>query len=305
MENNNNIKNIYRTACQYLSEDIEIALVYGSTVYGMSDEYSDLDFAYIPASPHGKKLAETFLLNGIGYDIWEISWDTLDNIANLIDYRPSILLDNEVLFAQDHAKLRLENLKEKTKRNLSIEPNQTALKEKFNEASMYYGQFALSGYKDMFSAGKLIYALLECWNRLNRTYLKYGIRRLPDEFNKIFDGDFNVNVSIILKEIKSKIFLEEHEYGPGLYEEIASSWNKIRRFSREHDKTGALLAAASLQEDVGYKYDIFQGWDGSNLEDLVQQANKAETAFKNDAGKLLEYHSLTELKDAIFKRIEK
>lgn len=59
-----------------LANEIDLIVCNGSYVTGNSTELSDVDLFYIPRTEN-HALSETFILNGIGYDIFPLSWDTL------------------------------------------------------------------------------------------------------------------------------------------------------------------------------------------------------------------------------------
>jgi len=58
----------------------------------------------------------------------------------------------------------------------------------------------------------------------------------------------------------------------GMYEEISSHWNKIRRCCEAGDIDGAFMAACSLQQDLDYakitigeSFDLMTGWNPRDL----------------------------------------
>lgn len=65
------------------ANDASLVLIFGSYVNGTANSKSDVDCYYIPKSEHGYNLAVDFIIEDVGYDIFPISWERVENIANL------------------------------------------------------------------------------------------------------------------------------------------------------------------------------------------------------------------------------
>lgn len=103
-----------------LFQDVAIVVCYGSFVTGKQHRYSDIDFFFIPKTKKGLQLSFQFIIDGIGYDFWPITWERIRNISELNDQLESILLEGKILFYSSKDDLeRFETFVGKTRRNLT------------------------------------------------------------------------------------------------------------------------------------------------------------------------------------------
>lgn len=70
----------------HYNTDIALVLLYGSVINGTNNDTSDLDCYFIPKTERALKFSQTFIVDGIGYDIFPMHWETVESIANL-DHR--------------------------------------------------------------------------------------------------------------------------------------------------------------------------------------------------------------------------
>ena len=54
---------------------------------------------FVPVSEKGEELAQTFILEGVGHDIWCVPWERLEKYVGLEEYKITCLADSEVLYA--------------------------------------------------------------------------------------------------------------------------------------------------------------------------------------------------------------
>ena len=54
--------------------DLSLVAAYGSHFNGTETEYSDVDCYFIPKTDRGWEFAADFLLAGVGYDVFPLSW---------------------------------------------------------------------------------------------------------------------------------------------------------------------------------------------------------------------------------------
>lgn len=64
------------------ADDISVVVIMGSTLYSDTHSRSDLDLFFVPKTERGNRLCFTFIVDGIGFDFWAISWNRLERIAN-------------------------------------------------------------------------------------------------------------------------------------------------------------------------------------------------------------------------------
>lgn len=80
------------------AEDVAFLAIMGSYARGTHHERSDLDLFFLPLTPRGESLGFTFILDGIGYDLWPISLSRLQNIANHKEPLASILAEAKIKY---------------------------------------------------------------------------------------------------------------------------------------------------------------------------------------------------------------
>ena len=319
------------------ADDISIMIIYGSCINGTFHEKSDLDMIYIPKTDKGWKLARTFILDGVGYDVWGAYWKRLEQFANFDDMKVSVLADSQLVFyASDDDKQRYESLKSKA---LSIAngPLSKDLLDKarrhLNTATQYYGELCLEF--DLTAVGGILMELFDTICLLNHTYLRFGMKKiieelsmlnnLPENFISTLDDvirkpEAKANIVYLLKSTMRLLSDLERELSPpayniaGLYEEISSAWNKIHISCAEGDALKAFIDATSLQHRLDFvqkeELDIFieelrflDSFDSTNLKELSSKASKAEDSFvellhRKDVP-IVSYKNVEELKQAL------
>lgn len=91
----------------------DIALVISHGTLRINTEEKAMSY-FVPITKRGAEFAQTFILSGVGYDIWGIPWERLEGFARLEEYNITCLADAEVLYARAvEDKERFEALKKK------------------------------------------------------------------------------------------------------------------------------------------------------------------------------------------------
>lgn len=107
----------------HVRDDPEVAVVasYGSHARGTATPSSDLDILFVADDPAATTKARTFILDGLPYDFWPVSWRFLEDIAGARGTRPwevaaSLVLDAKVLHARSAAdRDRFEAIREQAR----------------------------------------------------------------------------------------------------------------------------------------------------------------------------------------------
>ena len=118
------------------ADDISLALLYGSFVNGTANSRSDIDCYFIPRTERGYRLAGTFMIAGVGYDIFPIDWERVRNIANLEEGLLPLVGDVKVLYSSSEEDLgRFRGLQVQMKDNLADkQKSQTAARKRAESA---------------------------------------------------------------------------------------------------------------------------------------------------------------------------
>jgi predicted nucleotidyltransferase len=107
----------------HVRNDPAVAIVtyYGSHARGNASPSSDLDILFVADDPAATTKARTFILDGLPYDFWPVSWRFLEDIAEARGERPwevaaSLVLDARVLHARSAAdRDRFEAIQERAR----------------------------------------------------------------------------------------------------------------------------------------------------------------------------------------------
>jgi hypothetical protein len=260
------------------SEDISLLICYGSYITGEYGGMSDIDFFFVPKTDRGYKLNYQFILNNIGYDLWPVSWERLNNLSNLTDQPASILMDGEVLFASSEDDLRrLEELKNKLKQNLDNEGVVRKMSTKYMERAkaIYFGLQNHESSSFFVDAIKVTETLLAAIALLNGTYIKKGLKRIETELERLsmvpagFLENYKkmirtnnrsevqhiLNVSIVEtdKILASKLDAKEQADPSeltGFYEEFKSTYNKLLLACDEKNYENAYYAGFMIDRET-------------------------------------------------------
>ena len=96
----------------------DIALVISHTPLMINESQPAISY-FVPITDKGRRFAQTFILDGIGFDIWGIEWERMERFASLDEYVLGCLGDGEILYARTPADAaRFHALQETMKSNL-------------------------------------------------------------------------------------------------------------------------------------------------------------------------------------------
>ncbi|MDR0964287.1 MAG: hypothetical protein LBM60_06700, partial [Clostridium sp.] len=75
---------------------------------------------YIPATERGMELGRTFILDGVGHDLYPRTWERMERTADLVDWATHCLGNAEIKYSRSHEDTqRFEQLKQRLQDNLS------------------------------------------------------------------------------------------------------------------------------------------------------------------------------------------
>lgn len=134
-----------RTETRYAGE-ISLVLVYGSYVNGTANEKSDVDCCFIPKTQKGYDMAVTFILDGVGYDLFPLPWERAEGIAQLKESLLPLVGDAQILY-QDTPEdgERFRQLQRRLRENLQDgQYRDKAAGERFCRACELYGDLLKS-----------------------------------------------------------------------------------------------------------------------------------------------------------------
>lgn len=278
---------VINKATTTFADDVDLLVCYGSYVTGNASELSDVDLFYIPRT-NNRGLSETFILNGVGYDIFALSWDTLAEIAAFKNGLSPLLGDSKILYQfSDTEGQRFDKLIEKMQQNLQdadYMQRQARQRMKFvcERNQLIQSAETLSLARE--NTGQLLITLAEAVAYMNQTYLHKGTKELYQnlhEFTKLpkdcvtlydeiiaansvkqiqslgqqlvstaceFTGYQSVSTSITQPDLE--VVAPDYQQAASWYEECCSTFNKIYACAQTGNAILAFLSAACLQSSL-------------------------------------------------------
>lgn len=279
-------------------DDIALVVIMGSYIYGETHSRSDLDMFFVPNTERGYNLAFTFVIDGIGFDYWPISWERLERIANFDERITSIITEGKVLYYSSAADIeRYNQIKKKALDTTERKKFIYKASEKLNEVyKVYWKHLNANIISDArkYAIG-IIYTITYALALLNRITVKRGRGKLkqeilnmplvPEGFSELYDTVFTTSdidafkkaYGQLIKNTESLISREKEKISEkvsfagalnGFYEEMINFYNKIYHACETRDAVTALFASVELTNDIDKALkDI--GVSSKHLPDLV------------------------------------
>lgn len=246
-----------------------------------TDEQNMVFDFFVPATERGNQLARTFIIEDMGYDLYPISWERLENIANINEPRMIFAFaKGEVIYAKSpEEKMRFENLKAEMLSKLQDKTFHTPKSLEFLETAQEIFQtmlFEESLCNIRKAAGGVCCYLMNSIALVNGTYLQNGYMNLtndlhamkdyPYEFEKTFTEMLSTNkIEVIKKKIyelihmtrkflMGKIAIEgKNDFEPNFedlamwYQEMRYTFRRIAYFTKTNSIEDSYLLSCYLQ----------------------------------------------------------
>jgi len=261
-------------------DDIALVVIMGSYIYGETHSRSDLDMFFVPNTERGYNLGFTFIIDGIGFDYWPISWERLERIANFDERITSIITEGNVLYYSSAADMeRYNQIKKKALDTRERKKFIVKASAKFDEVYKVY--WKLLNANTISDARKyaieIIYTITHALALLNRITVKRGRGKLkqemlnmplvPDEFSELYDTVFTVcdmdalkkAYGQLIKNTEDLILREKEKISEkvsfanalnGFYEEMINYYNKIYHACETRDAVTALYVSIELTNEI-------------------------------------------------------
>ena len=320
--------------------DVSLVNIYGSYLNNDTHKFSDLDLFLVPKTERGYNLGKTFILNGIGYDFWALSWERLEMIARHNEgSRYSIITDGKVIYSNTEDDLiRFNKLKDIANEHYSnIENAKTIL------GNIYVEYFRLINMDDLTNIRKstidIIYDLSDLLVEINGKPIK-RIRKhqkqeildmdlVPEDFGIIYDKLFMENDINTIKGLLHKLIINTEKLFnkpngenntfrdsfSGFYEEMIQHYNKIYHACDTGDIYTPLYASVELTEEIErlfkecnctYKLpDMVGEYDSANLNKIKEVAKRHQIEFvkllRENGIYITEFNNINEFKEYLSK----
>lgn len=295
-------------------DDIDLLLaVHGHNVNG--DDHGEVFDFFIPATERGYELAETFILDGIGHDLYPRSWERIQRNADLEEGQVFTLGNAEVLYARNEDVLeRFEQIRSALYTNLH-NPNFThiaALKQLDMAMDVYKTLiFEDKLYQIRLGSGLILHYLNNAAAYINETFLSQldsmsqlkSMSKLPESFLAYEESVLRSNDSNELKLLCYKLiqtfrkFISDSDYDfdsekntpdfqnlAAWYQELSLCWKRIYYFCQVNDYVKAYEDAVYLQSELNIvlaefhlkEMDLLSAFDYENLSELSRRAHEFE-----------------------------
>jgi len=279
-------------------DDIALVAIMGSYIYGETHSRSDLDMFFVPNTERGYNLGFTFIIDGIGFDYWPVSWERLERIANYDERITSIITEGKVVYYSSIADMeRYDQIRKKALDTGEKKKFIDKAIKRFNEVYKIYWKllnaYSISDARKY--AIEIICVITDAIALLNRTTIKRGRGKLkqeiinmllvPDGFSELYDTAFIVNDSTaiqkacrqLIKNTENLIIREKDKFSKkvpfadaldGFYEEMINFYNKIYHACETHDTVTALFASVELTDEIEQALK-YTGVSSEDLPDLI------------------------------------
>mgnify|MGYP004702621431 CR=1 FL=1 len=313
------IQSIVDTIKSDYPSDIALLLIYGSYINGTANALSDVDFYFIPKTDCGYKMSKTFILSGIGYDLFPMSWERVEGIAHFKE--PLTPLVGNVRIAYYNSEQDLQRFLQVQKTlhdNLSDfsfmhAAASKALDQALNKYSKLLAQDNLKMLRTL--SGEILLGLSDSVAYMNQNYFSKGLKLqlqdlehmalVPTDFVKLYKQvvyarakDDIIACSHEMIKVTSILLksLEAGEAGPeainwdalkSAYEEGLSTWNKIKVCCEQNNVELAFISGVNLQGVLDWlskdfctpEYDLMSAFSAEALEAFASRAEQIRLAL--------------------------
>lgn len=172
--------------------DISLVLIYGSYVNGTANAKSDVDCYFIPKTERGYHLAVDFIIADVGYDIFPISWERVERIADLDESLSPLVGDVQIIYCSDSKDLEhFKNLQDKLKKNLSDKEYIQNIAEKRCQTAAdlcAWMKSSKNACEIRKIAGYMIMTLADAVAVYNHDYYHFGLKKQYEDLCDNFKG---------------------------------------------------------------------------------------------------------------------
>lgn len=305
----------------------EICLLVGHNTLKLEKDADESSLSFfIPASENAYGLAKTFIIDGIGYDLFPMSWERIEGLADLNEYNTSCLGDAKILYYRnDEDKKRFLELQTKLQDNLKS-PKYMLNKalEKLNVAMEIYQTmiFEETIYKVRKASGYIADFLSIAVANANLTYFKNGqtnqipdllaMESIPNDFVSHYESIVKAGSINELKKLcyemiyNTRQFLsakkgksENGSYNRNFkelanwYQELCYTWRRVYHWCDEKDVIRAFMWGCSLQ----YELDVVKEEFGLNELDLLGSFNADDMCAYRKQAEALEKQIVSVIED--------
>jgi len=271
----------------------DVCLLLEHRTLKLEKDMEELAFSfYIPATNRANGLARTFIINGIGYDLFPMSWERIENMADVKDYNTTCLGDAEILWARsEEDKQRFISLQKRLQANLQNPKYmcQRAVKWLDYAKDIYRDHVLFENklYKVRENTGHICDLLSIAVAFVNLRYFTHGqtnqvqelskMEKVPQGFIKLYTEivseplpDMQKRLCYELIEMTKDFIDAQHKNAvpqsppdftelASWYQELCYTWRRVYYWCDENDPVNAYIWCCNLQTEVdewGAKFGI-------------------------------------------------
>lgn len=308
----------------------DIALIIAHSTLNIDPQEETVSY-FVPITDKGRQLAQTFILDGRGYDIWGIEWERLERFASLEEYNATVLSDSKLLYArtpEDAA--RFKALQQKLAANLAdpAVSRKCALEAYITAKGLYTELLFSKGSGIRLYAGYVIDYLARAVAFANHRYFHKSqtdqleelktMERVPNGFIEKYLDVIQTSNDDRRKELCHDLISAVGAFlSPGeaqqsernfqdladWYAELSYTWLRIRHYTQHNDAVKVHMWGIMLQnelngvcEDFGLgKMELMSEFDFTDLSRFAARANELEAQIRQiitrHGGVIREYKS--------------
>lgn len=279
---------INKIKTEYPDDVALLVAVEGHSVNG--DGHGECFDYFVPATERGNELSQTFIINGIGYDLYPRSWERTERTANLDDHATICLGNAKILYSRTKEdEDRFNSIRKKLDDNLNNkEFTYKKALENLNIAMDLYRTMMFEDelYKIRMAAGYINYYLSLAVAYLNGTYFKnwrdgqlpelLTMKAVPENFVEYFKAVINAKNANELKSLahlmisttrqfiaSQKTALTKAQCNSNFadlanwYQELCLTWRRLRYYCHINNSDAAFGDACNLQNELSIVSEEF------------------------------------------------
>jgi len=299
----------------------DVCLLLEHKTLKLEKDMDDAAFSfYIPATNRANGLARTFIVGGIGYDLFPMSWERIERMADVKEYNTTCLADAKILWTRSEGdKQRFVSLQARLQANLQNPQYMLERAKKwFDTVKEIYQDtlFEEKLYKVRENAGYICDLLAIAVAFVNQHYFAHGqtdqlhelsgMKKIPVNFAKLYREIITETSPDTQKRLchelikNTKVFLDEQEKpaskpsAPDFselaswYQELCYTWRRVYHWCDMNDPINAYVWCCNLQNEVdewGTKFgitdmDIFGSYKATDLAGFRERAEFVEQKFR-------------------------
>ena len=279
---------INKIKMEYADDVALLVAIEGHSVDG--DGHGECFDYFVPATEKGNELSQTFIINGIGYDLYPRSWERTERTANLDDRATLCLGNAKILYSRTKEdEDRFKVIRQRLDENLNNkEFTYKKALENLNIAMDLYrtAMFEDELYKVRMAAGFINYYLSLAVAYLNGTFFKnwrdgqlpelLAMKAVPENFMEYYEAVLNAKNANELKSLAHSIISTTRQFIASQktvqtatlvnsnfvdlanwYQELCLTWRRLRYNCQINKSDAAFVDACNLQNELSIVSEEF------------------------------------------------